>query len=107
MARMNAPPSLGVQGPLLPFTVRPCGVLWSKSKSSQRYSPGPGSREGSLRRAVGTPGSCSNQRKLTSSMEKPPCAGKLLLAGVGTTNEPQLNSDPSGLPLYQWFTPVE
>jgi feruloyl esterase len=36
-----------------------------------------------LRRAVGTPGSVSKNRKLTSSKEKPPWAGKLLFAGVG------------------------
>src|SRR6478752_439105 len=98
---MKPPPSFGSHGPFLPLTVLPVGVLVSKLKSSQRYSPGPGSSEGSLGRAVGTPGSCSNQRKFTSWKENPPCAGKLRFAGVGTTKVPQLNSEPSGLPLYQ------
>src|SRR4029453_14467551 len=104
---MKPPPSLEVHGPVPGFTVEPVGVFVSKLKSSQRYSPGPGSNEGSLRRAVGTPGSCSNQRKLTNSMEKPPWPGKKLFAGGGTTSAPQLNSDPRGLPLYHCLVPVE
>src|SRR5258705_11966034 len=104
---MKPPPSCDVHGPVTGCTLRPRGVLVSKLKSSHRYSPGPGSSVGSLRRAVGTPGSVSKNRKLTSSKEKPPWAGKLLFAGVGTTNEPQLNSLPCGLPGGQCRRPVE